>query len=46
MDYDKVNFKNKDIKNLSKRQLFIAKQSGNPKKIEASDFKKLRKSGR
>jgi accessory colonization factor AcfC len=45
MDYNKVNFKNKDIKNLSKRQLFIAKQSGNPKKIESSDFKKLRKRG-
>lgn len=43
MDYNSVGFKNKDIDVLTKKQLFIAKQSGDPKKIEASDFAVLRK---
>jgi hypothetical protein len=35
--------KNSSIKVLTKRQQYIAKQSGDPNKIEGSDFKKLRK---
>lgn len=35
--------KNKDIKVLTKRQQYIAQQSGDPNKIDESDFKKLRK---
>ena len=34
---------NKNIDKLTKKQKYIAKQSGNPNKIESSDFKALRK---
>ena len=40
---DSMPMKNKDIKVLTKRQQYIAQQSGDPNKIEVSDFKKLRK---
>jgi len=43
MDYNGIGFSNKNIDKLTKKQIYIAKQSGNPNKIEASDFKKLRK---
>ena len=40
---DAIPMKNKDIKVLTKRQQYIAEQSGDPNKIEASDFEKLRR---
>ena len=43
MDYNGIGFSNKSIDKLTKKQKYIAKQSGNPNKIEASDFKALRK---
>ena len=42
-DYNGIGFSNKNIDRLTKRQLYIAKQSGNPNKIEGSDFTALRK---
>lgn len=44
-EMDSMPMKNSAIKVLTKRQQYIAKQSGDPNKIEASDFKKLRKKG-
>jgi len=43
MDYNGIGFSNKSIDKLTEKQKYIAKQSGNPNKIEASDFKALRK---
>ncbi len=43
MDYNGIGFSNKNIDKLTKKQKYIAGQAGNPNKIEASDFKKLRK---
>ncbi len=43
MDYNGIGFSNKNIDKLTKKQMYIAKQSGNPNKIESSDFKALRK---
>jgi len=43
MDYNGIGFSNKSIDKLTQKQKYIAKQSGNPNKIEASDFKALRK---
>ena len=43
MDYNGIGFSNKNIDKLTKKQKYIAKQSGNPNKIESSDFKALRK---
>ena len=43
MDYNGIGFSNKNIDKLSKKQKYIAKQSGNPNKIEGSDFTALRK---
>jgi len=43
MDYNGIGFSNKNIDKLTKKQMYIAKQSGNPNKIEGSDFKTLRK---
>ena len=36
-------FQTKTLTSLTKKQMYIAKQSGNPNKIEGSDFKALRK---
>jgi hypothetical protein len=43
MDYNGIGFSNKSIDKLTKRQKYIAGQAGNPNKIEAADFKALRK---
>ena len=38
MDYNGIGFSNKNIDKLTKKQKYIAKQSGNPNKFESSDF--------
>tara|TARA_Y100001937_G_scaffold36370_2_gene52142 strand:+ start:1909 stop:2061 length:153 start_codon:yes stop_codon:yes gene_type:complete len=43
MDYNSIGFSNKSIDKLTKGQKFIARQAGNPNKIEAADFAVLRK---
>ena len=43
MDYNGIGFSNKNIDKLTKGQMYIARQAGNPKKIEAVDFKALRR---
>tara|TARA_B100000085_G_scaffold163885_1_gene149013 strand:- start:24090 stop:24242 length:153 start_codon:yes stop_codon:yes gene_type:complete len=43
MDYNGIGFSNKNIDKLTKGQKYIASQAGNPNKIEAADFKALRR---
>ena len=43
IDYNGIGFSNKSIDKLTKKQKYIAGQAGNPNKIEAADFKALRR---